>query len=205
MRLVSLNVGRARWLDGVRTAIHKRPVSGRVWLGPEGLEGDEQADRRHHGGPDQVVCVHPLEHYAYWRERLLRPLYPGEMGENFTTAGLLEDEVVVGEVWRVGTARLQVSGPRAPCGKPGKLHGEPRLGAWMEATGYTGWYLRLLEPGWVWAGCFVERLEVPAHGVTVAEVVRVAYRDREDAAARAHIARFPELAASWRARLEDGG
>src|ERR1700693_4300207 len=110
----------------VRTGIYKEPVAGRVGLRMLGLEGDFQADPSVHGGPEKAAYVYPSEHYSYFRELLGRPdLSPGFFGENLTTEGLLEDEVRVGDVFRVGTAVVQVTTPRTPCFKLGAKVGSP--------------------------------------------------------------------------------
>src|SRR4051794_13742091 len=119
MRVASLNVGMPREVEWqgmqVLTAIFKEPVANRVPLGRLNLAGDEQADLSVHGGPDKAVYAYPAEHYRGWQETLGRRLLPAAFGENLTTEGLLEDQVHVGDEFRVGTARLVVTQPRLPC------------------------------------------------------------------------------------------
>lgn len=169
--LVSLNVGEPQPLSHpkgvVMTAIVKRPVTSEVHLTATGLDGDKQADTIFHGGPDKAVCVYPVEHYAYWERRLGIALHPGAFGENFTTTGLLESEVCIGDIYRVGDAVVQLSQPRQPCYRLAARYQRPELPKWVVATGFTGFYLRTVQPGPVGAGHALELLERPSPGVTV--------------------------------------
>ena len=161
--VLSLQTGAAReipatgsgaWWDATWTSgFHKTAVNGAVWLGYGGLRGDQQADTRHHGGVDKAVCVYAAEHFAHW-QRLegLHDLGPGGFGENFTTLGLLEAEVCIGDVYRVGEARVQVSQPRQPCWKLARRWRVKDLTAQVEQTGRTGFYFRVLRHGWVDSG-----------------------------------------------------
>ncbi len=203
--LASLQVGRPRLLpyrdQDVLTAIFKVAVSGPLRLGPLGLEGDQQADLRNHGGPDKAVCVYGLERYDYWSQRLGRTFAAADFGENFTTRGLLEDEVCIGDIYRVGTALVQVSQPRGPCYKLAARHGLRELPAWLEETGFTGFYLRCLQEGLVQSGEAITLVERPGHGVTVAEANRVMFRDRHDRAGLERVLAVPELSEAWRHSL----
>lgn len=151
-RLASVQVGAVAQMprpDGstVRTAIVKWPVAGPVQLGPLGLEGDEQGNRKYHGGPDKAVCCFPLEHYALIEQLLGTPLAPAAFGENFTTSGLLESEVCVGDRFEVGTAEVEVSQPRQPCPTLALRWRSPQLPELMLSRGLTGWYLRVTRSG----------------------------------------------------------
>jgi MOSC domain-containing protein YiiM len=181
----------------------KPPVSGPRWLGETGLQGDAQADLDNHGGPEKAVCVYPLEHYPYWTERLGKSLEPGSFGENFSTQGLSETEVCIGDVYRVGSSLLQVSQPRQPCYKLAARHGVPEMAAWVQEQGRTGFYLRCLEPGEVRAGDEVSLVERPAGAVSVTGANRVMHHDRHDREGiRALLAMGELLAGSWRTKLE---
>jgi MOSC domain-containing protein YiiM len=185
--------------DGeILTAFARRATDAPVALGLEGLAGDEVADKVNHGGPDKAVCAYPVEHYPYWSRRLARELPVAAFGENFTTAGLLEHELRIGDAFRVGGALVQVSQPRSPCYKIAARHGIKQLTAWVQQTGRTGFYFRVLEPGEVEAGAALERVGRPDHGVTVAEVNRVAYEDRQDELAIRRVLEATELTESWR-------
>lgn len=201
-RVHSLQVGRPKPLayrDGqILTAFARSATSGPVALGAEGLEGDEVADKVNHGGPDKAVCAYPLEHYPYWAERLDRELPAAAFGENFTTEGLLEHELRIGDVFRVGGALVQVSQPRSPCYKIAARHGIKQLTAWVQQTGRTGFYFRVLEPGEVETGSALELVERPGHTVTVAEVNRVAFHDKDDLDGVRAVLAAGALTDSWR-------
>ncbi len=150
MKLLSINVGRPRpvpYRDGVvSTGIYKEPVAGRTWLRRLNLDGDGQADLRVHGGEDKAVYAYPFERYAFWSRELRRnDLGYGQFGENLTVEGLLEEQVHIGDVYRIGAALLQVSQPRSPCFKLGVRMGDAAFVARFAAANYTGFYLRVLE------------------------------------------------------------
>ena len=204
--LTTLQVGQTSALRSggkvVPSAFVKCRVVGPVWLSELGLGGDEQADLKAHGGPDKAVCVYPGEHYAYWEERLARALPEAAFGENFTTRGLTENTVHIGDIFEVGEATVRVSQPRQPCFKLAARHEEPKLALWVQETGRTGFYLRCLEPGWVAPDQTVTLVERSPHGVTVAEANRVMYHDKDDAAGTERLLAVPELSGSWRKTLE---
>jgi MOSC domain-containing protein YiiM len=202
--VVALHVGlpaRLGWRGrAVSSAIVKAAVAGRLELGPDGFPGDRQADLTVHGGPDKAVCTYPAEHRAAWERLLARDLATGSFGENLALRGLVEADVHIGDVLRVGGALTQVSQPRGPCFKLAARWGRRELPARMAREGRTGFYLRVLEGGPVGAGDRVELVERRS-GISVAEVVRVTYRDRADARALQAVLDVPELAAQWRAAL----
>jgi len=205
-RLVSLNVGKPRPLiqrnKSVPSAIFKSPVLGSLQLGGTGLEGDAQANLEDHGGPEKAVCVYPLEHYRYWAARLGRELGPGAFGENFSTEKTLEPDVWIGDVYRVGSATVQVSQPRQPCFKLAARHGVKELALWAQEAGFTGFYLRCLESGEVRAGDDIVLLERPTQSVNIAEANRVMHHDKHDAVGIERLLGIPELSVSWRRTLE---
>ena len=201
MTLISINVGLPREIlhggQAITTGIFKAPVAGPVWLGRLNLAGDGQADLRVHGGADKAVYVYPFEHYAFWAGELGRSDFPhGQFGENFTTEGLLEDEVSIGDVFQIGGARVQVTQPRTPCFKLGIRMGDENFPARFATANRTGFYLRVLEEGRVAAGDAIERIEPAADSMTVREVFHL----RHVGGTRAEYeraARLPGLASSW--------
>jgi MOSC domain-containing protein YiiM len=205
--LVSLNVGQPAPLafrgGTVASAIRKQPVAGALRLGSTGLAGDAQADLRVHGGPDKAVCVYPAEHLAYWSARLGRRLEPAAFGENFSVAGLLEADVCLGDVYRVGTALVQVTQPRQPCYKLATRQGEPAFALWVQESGRTGYYFRCLEPGAVQAGDAIALVERPAPGSTIAEANRLLHRDKYDRAGLERLLAVAALSASLRRTCEE--
>ena len=202
--LVSLNIGRARAGEGPpswRSAIWKQPVLLPLELGAEGLAGDQQANRRVHGGPDKAVCVYSLDHAAWWRETLVAPEWgAGAVGENFTVTGQTETSVCLGDVYQVGTALVQVSQPRSPCRTLARRWGRPDLPKRVVQSGRSGWYLRVLRDGQVEAGVPVTLIERPFAAWTIARVNHASYglvAGIGDADRRA-LAAVPVLAAAWR-------
>jgi MOSC domain-containing protein YiiM len=200
--VLSVQVGRAGVLPWrgreVASAIVKTGVGeARVALGAGGLAGDEQADRRVHGGPDKAVCCYPSEHLPEWSALLGRELPHGAFGENLTLRGLTERHVHIGDTYTLGTAVVQVSQPRGPCFKIAARWGARMLPNHLAQGLKAGFYLRVIEPGDVGAGDLMTLVD-RVSAVTVAEVLRVSYRDRQDLAALRAVLAVPELAAQWR-------
>ncbi|MCE9668963.1 MOSC domain-containing protein [Myxococcus stipitatus] len=209
-RIVSLRVGlprewgRADAADPLErpwtSAIHKEPVRGPVWLSSTGLAGDGQADTRVHGGPEKAVLAYPLSHYDYWRERLSREdVDAGAFGENWVLSAGDESTVCIGDVLRVGGARVQVSQPRQPCWKPARRWRSKELSLLLQQTGRTGWYVRVLEEGHVQEGDVVELLERPFPAFSVAFANHAMHGHAPDAAAV--LADCPLLTPGWRESL----
>ena len=176
VRLLSVNVGLPAFLGlhrghPVTSGIVKRPVEAETLeLSTINLEGDGQADREAHGGEDKAVYAYPSEHLASWSEELGEPLGPAAFGENLTTAGWLESDVCIGDLWAWGDAVLEVCQPRWPCYKLGMHRGSQKLLAPFRESGRTGWYLRVLQPGSVpVAGPILVAARHPA-GITVLDV-----------------------------------
>jgi len=171
-RLLSVNVGAIRELEWrgrtVRTAIWKQPVGERaISLSGVNLEGDDQADRSVHGGPDKAVYAYASEDYRYWAEHEGLETEPGLFGENLTVVGLDLRTAVAGERWQVGSALLEVTQPRLPCFKLGIRMGDPRFPRRFLAAGRPGAYLRIVEAGQVRAGDAVRVVSRPESGVTL--------------------------------------
>ena len=141
-RVVSVNVGTPREFDlnGKRytSAIWKEPVEGRLAVRGVNIDGDDQADRKHHGGPDQAVYAYALEDYDWWSAELERPIAPGTFGENLTLAGLEVNGALVGERWRVGNTVLEVAQPRLPCYKLANRMGDRTFARRFAAASRSG-------------------------------------------------------------------
>lgn len=183
------------------TAFYKEPVSGSVALGSEGLEGDGQADRRVHGGPDKAVNVYPQEHFAAWRAELGLECQGGAFGENFTTAGLTEAAVCIGDTFRLGAVVVQISQPRQPCWKLARRWRLKDLAHRVEQTGRTGWYFRVLSPGQVAAPSDVVLVDRPHPEWTVAAANRVMHHDKTNRDAARALAACRALSESWKHSL----
>jgi MOSC domain-containing protein YiiM len=180
-RVISVNIGQSRgagWAGRLgRSAIDKRPAPGRVAIGWLGAAGDEQVDRDHHGGRYQALYAYAREDLDWWVERLARELPNGTFGENITTAGLDVTGAVLGETWRLGSAVVQISSVRIPCGTFQGWMGEHGWVKRFAAAGRPGAYLRVLEEGSAGAGDPIEILARPSASVTVAEAMQAYYGD----------------------------
>jgi MOSC domain-containing protein YiiM len=162
-----------------RTAIDKRPAAGRIVVRALGLAGDEYADKENHGGHEQAVYAYAREDLDWWVERLGYELRNGLFGENITTSGLDITGALIGEIWRIGTAVVQVTSPRIPCITFQSWMDEPHWVKRFAAAGRPGAYLRVLTEGAVGAGDEAEVLDRPAERVTVAESMRAYYGDQD--------------------------
>src|ERR1700722_978875 len=180
---ISVNAGRgqpARWAGRAgRTAIDKRPCGGPVTIGRLGVGDDEQMDKQHHGGPYQAVYAYAREDLDWWTEQLGRELANGLFGENVTTAGLDVSGALIGETWRLGTAVVQITSVRIPCGTFAGWMAEQHWVKRFAAAGRPGAYLRVLEEGVAAAGDPIEVVSRPADGVTVSGAMRAYYGDAD--------------------------
>jgi len=212
MRLDSVQVGQTRTygVPGATnplerpwtSAIRKEPVEGPVWAGREGLSGDQQYDRHGHGGPDRALLMYSADHYSRWREEWGRKdVGPGGFGENLTVAGLNEDLACIGDIYRLGDVRVEVSSPRVPCQNLARRHGIPDLVKTITQNHRSGWYLRVLQEGWVEAGMDLALLDRPYPQWTIRRVPTV-NRLRMDVPEEARLlAACPALQTEWRERL----
>jgi MOSC domain-containing protein YiiM len=188
--------------DGERsftTAIAKEPVEGPVAVGPSGIDGDAQADRKHHGGPDKALLAYAASHYPAWRAEHGLDLRVGTFGENLSIVGQDEDHVCVGDTYRAGDLVAQVTQPREPCWKLAKRWGIPELPELTNLTAWTGWYLRVLTPATLAPATTIELVERPHPEWTVTRATRTALAG--DAHDRRALAELPELAAVWHTML----
>ncbi|MBF6355948.1 MOSC domain-containing protein [Nocardia higoensis] len=161
-----------------RTAIDKRPVRGRVEVGPLGLSGDHVCNTRDHGGVHQAVYAYAEQDARLWAEELGRELPAGWFGENLRIEGMAVSDAVLGARWAIGDTLLEVSAPRVPCATFGHVAGEARWVKRFTQRAHTGAYLRVLESGTIGAGDRVEVVHQPRHGITVREVFTGADMDR---------------------------
>jgi MOSC domain-containing protein YiiM len=206
MKLLSIQVGLPIVIDDTpdrqwTTGFNKTTVAGPVRVGRTNLAGDGQADLKNHGGPDKVICVYPNDHGDYWQAELgLRPPH-GAFGENFTTQGMVEDDVCLGDIFACGTATFQVSQPRQPCWKLARRWQIKDLAARVEKTGRTGWYFRVLSEGTVQAPTDVELIERPFPQWTITSANNVMRSRATDAQMIRALASCPALSASWQVAL----
>jgi MOSC domain-containing protein YiiM len=203
VRLVAISVGRPRevqWHGGsVQTSIFKTPVSRRVYVTRGNVEGDEQSDLSVHGGPEKAVYAYPEEHYPFWRRELPDVELPwGAFGENFTTEGLLEDEVWIGDRYRVGTVELVVTQPRMPCYKLGIRFGRSDMVKRFLQSRRSGFYLAVEREGEVGAGDTIDLLARNERRLTVADVVSLYATDSANQLLLENASDHPSLPAAWR-------
>jgi len=203
VKIVSLNVGLPREVEWrgemVRTSIFKAPVPGRVRVTELNVEGDGQSDLSVHGGVDKAVYAYPSEHYAYWRKELPQMDFPwGAFGENLTTEGLLEDQVHIGDRFRVGSVELAVTQPRMPCFKLGIRFNRPQMVKQFLRSGRTGFYFAVIREGEVGAGDALERVAEDASRVSVADVVALYAADGGNRELLRRASELRALPESWR-------
>jgi MOSC domain-containing protein YiiM len=188
------------------TGIFKSAVEQPVWLGREGLAGDAQADRRVHGGPEKALHQYPVSHYARLAQAFPEAaplLVPGSIGENLSAPGWDETNVCIGDIFRLGDARVQVSQPRSPCWKIDGRYGVDGMAKLIADEGITGWYFRVLEEGSVEPGCRFEVVERLPGAAPVARLLDLMREHRPDIDALAMVATVPGLAAGWVAKLKE--
>jgi MOSC domain-containing protein YiiM len=203
VRVQQLLTGKARPL-GPRaqpSAIDKNKVSGRLWLGEQGFAGDEQGDRKNHGGPEKAVHHYPFDHYAAWQTELgdcSVLTRPGAFGENLSTTGLVEGGVAVGDTFRLGAALVQVSQGRQPCWKLNVRFGVRDMALRLQASGRTGWYYRVLEEGYVEEGDDLVLVHRLSPEWTIERLWGVLYVDTLNFAELAAMVELQHLAEGWR-------
>ncbi len=211
MKLVSLNVGLPRdvlWHGRtVTTAIYKQPVEGRVRLRTLNLDGDRQADLTVHGGEHKAVYCYPIAHYEYWKKELPgRDLPVAIFGENFTTDGLLENSVHLGDTFSVGSAEVVVTQPRLPCYKLGVRFDSDDMVKRFLASGRSGFYLAVTREGEVGAGDEIKPIARDPNAVPVSEITRLYIAKRfsnEDVASLRRALLVAALPASWKDYFRD--
>jgi ferredoxin-NADP reductase/MOSC domain-containing protein YiiM len=207
MRLLSVNVGRPREVEWrgrrVLTSIWKSEVRDRRWVSRLNVAGDAQADLAAHGGEHRAVYVYDVSAYHHWERELGRDDFVnGQFGENFTVQGLPDDEVCVGDRYRIGGALFEVTQPRVTCYKVGLRMGEPRMPALLYAHGRPGFYLRVLEEGEVGAGDAIERVRVGPEAMTVREVSALLYLPGQTPRQLERAMAIPALSEGWRRSFE---
>jgi MOSC domain-containing protein YiiM len=203
-RIEGLFIGRIAPLGERTSAIAKFAVA-TAELTPLGLQGDEQADQINHGGPERALLQYCARHYADWRRELpatVAPLAAPGFGENLSSSAMDEDSVCIGDAYRIGTARIQVSQPRSPCWKLNARFGVPDLAHRVQDSARCGWLYRVLEPGRLAIDDPIELIERPHPGITVALVMRSVYADPLDRGLLASIAALAELSPNWRNKAQ---
>ncbi len=202
-RIDNLLIGAVSPLGPQRTpsGIDKIAVSHRIWLEPQGFHGDAQGDRKHHGGPDKAVHHYAFEHYETWRHDLgAMPIFnrPGAFGENFSTMGLTEATVAVGDVYKAGGALIEVSQGRQPCWRLNLRFGLSDMAFRVQRSGLTGWYYRVLEPGFVTSGDAMALVDRRSPEWTIERLWRVLYIDPLNLDELSMMSQLAGLPEGWR-------
>lgn len=206
MAKVSLFIGQVQALpvSGRPTAMYKKAVEVPIELSAEGFVGDEQADRRVHGGPEKAVHLYPSTHYAKLAAQFsdaAPQLVPGSMGENIATADLDEHDVRLGDVWQLGSALIQVSQPRNPCWKIDERFGADGMAVYIDQHLLTGWYWRVLQTGQVNPTDALALHKAASHSTTLHQAMTLWREHRPDLDALTQLANTPGIAKVWQDKI----
>jgi MOSC domain-containing protein YiiM len=206
LRLLSLNVGLPRQVrfqgELVTTGIFKEPVQGSVRLRKLNLEGDKQADLTVHGGVDKAVYAYAGEHYDYWRQELPEMSLPwGMFGENFTTEGMFEESVNIGDQFKVGTANLIATQPRMPCYKLGVKFGSMDMIKRFLASGLTGVYFKVMKEGHLEQGDEIKLIKKDENNVTIKDIVRLYTVNKDDVQTIERAIKVKDLPNGWKSHF----
>ncbi len=198
-KVLAVNVGKPREFKyngrPARSAIWKSPVVGRIAARGVNLDGDDQADREAHGGPDKAVYAYAVEDLRWWEQQIGRSLAYGEFGQNLTTEGIEVNDALIGERWKIGTTVLEVSEPRVPCWRLAFRMNDKLFPRHFSEALRPGTYLRIVSEGELGAGDEIRVLERPDHDLTVRDVLRIYTRDRDELE---RLVAVPQLSDGWR-------
>ena len=198
-KVLSVNVGGVREFEyngrPAKSAIWKSPVSGRIRVRGVNIDGDTQADREAHGGPDKAVYAYAIEDVKWWETQINQSLPYGVFGENLTTEGIDVNNSLVGEHWEVGTVVLEVSEPRVPCWRLGVRMNDKLFPRYFTEALRPGTYLRIITEGDVAAGDEIKVIERPDHNLTIRDVFRIYTRDHDEIE---RILSVPQMSEAWR-------
>lgn len=206
MSNVSLFIGTITLLpeSGRPTGMFKYPVGASLHLGSQGFAGDEQADRRVHGGPEKAVHLYPAIHYGRLAQAFPEAasrLKPGSLGENISSPTLDESQVRIGDVFRLGEARLQLCQPRSPCWKIDARFGVDGMAAYIAEHHLAGWYFRVLLPGVVAPGDTLDIVEPGDDRLSLAQALQLWHSHRPPPLALRQLAATPGIATGWQRKI----
>ncbi|MGY4689593.1 MOSC domain-containing protein [Salibacterium sp. K-3] len=185
----------------LHTGIRKKSVSN-VFLHKSGFHGDDVADKKNHGGPDRAVCIYPWEHYRKWEAEFETDLEQAAFGENLTVTHMREENVYIGNIYKAGTAMIQVTQGRIPCDTVNRRTGIPELMNRMIETGFTGYLCRVLQEGEVCPDSQIELVEEEENRISVLYANYTYFHDRKNLEAVEDILKVKPLADKWRSKLE---
>ncbi|MBH5317734.1 MOSC domain-containing protein [Paenibacillus sp. GSMTC-2017] len=203
--LASLLVGEPKMIQHgskeVLSGIFKTAIVERVFISKTGIQGDGQGDMINHGGEDKAICAYFHSRYPYWEEQFDRPFVHGSFGENFTISGWTEDDLFVGDIITIGEVTLQISQPRQPCFKLGIRNDLPTLPLLSQQTGYTGFYFRVMQEGYISVGDHFNVIERHPEQFSIADANHVMYVEKDNVEAIQKLLAVDALAASWKNQL----
>ena len=191
-----------RWAGRPASAIAKDQVTSKKWLTRTGIEGDEQADPSVHGGLEKALHHYAADHYRFWKEAMPDigdKLVPGGFGENLSSAGLTEEDLCIGDVIGMGEAIVQITQGRQPCWKLSAHVGREDMAPRFQKSGFTGWYYRVLQEGYIRAGDPITLIERPRPDWPLPAVIAARFDPRLDPARAGELAGIAEMSKSWRA------
>ncbi|RHW32148.1 MOSC domain-containing protein [Neobacillus notoginsengisoli] len=185
----------------MKTGIYKQAIE-EAFLKKEGFVGDGVANTQHHGGPDRAVCIYPYEHYSLWAKEFGKPLPPANFGENLTVTNMLESDVHIGDIFRLGEAVIQITQGRVPCSTITKRTNHPFLLKRIIQTGFTGYLCRVLEEGLVRKDSQITLLESHPKQVSILYGNEIYFHRQKDIDGIKKVLAVEELANTWRTALE---
>lgn len=206
-KILSINLAQSRVVEylekAIETGIYKQPVEGPVLTGICGLQGDIQVDTKNHGGPDKALYVYTHENYRHWETDRLDSSYPyGQFGENLTVTGMPDEQVHIGDIWRIGSIVTQVTQPRVPCFKLGIKMGDSSFVKTFLTSGRVGFYLRVLEVGYLQVGDTLECLEGGVYGLSVRDAMMAIVKGPRQREIIQQALSIPALSEAWRVDLQ---
>ena len=205
VQLLSIGLPKKEFFHGkeLTTGICKKPVAGPRLLKSQGFEGDGVGDLKHHGGSDKAVCVYSIDHYPYWERVLGITMPPAAFGENLSVTGMREEDVCIGDIFRIGTTEVQVSQPRQPCTTLAARYGREDFVKLVVDSGRTGLYFKVITEGSLQAGDEVTLIKSDARGVTVAFANQIYHHDRKNREGIEKVLSVPALSASWQSSFHE--
>ncbi len=187
----------------ILTGICKKPILDSIHLRKSGFDGDGVGDAKNHGGPDKAVCVYSIDHYPYWENVLGIRLPPAAFGENLSISNLKEEDICIGDVFRLGTAIVQISQPRQPCKTLAARYGRNDMARLVIKSGRTGFYFRVLKEGIVVKGDPLILKEKDNHKISISFANHVFHHDRKNCDEIEKILNIPALSESWQRSLRE--
>lgn len=182
-QIVSINISTSKKVLNTKgkalfSGIFKNPIEGEIYLGHLGLEGDKVADNKNHGGPDKAVCAYCVDHFPFWENRINRKLKAGAFGENLSISGLTEAGIHIGDQFKIGDAIIECSQPRQPCHKLNNKFAINDMVSHMQNSGFSGYYFRVIQPGWVESNMEMSLLKEGSLKVSVESANQLMHRDK---------------------------